>query len=47
MSCSDRILNIEGYVLAQVPDDGVDSSTVSKDEGNSVNNRICFLKGCK
>ena len=47
MSCSDRILNIEGYICAQIPDDGVASSFVSKDKGSFVNNRICFLKGCK
>jgi len=47
MSCSDRILNIEGYVFAQVLDEGVGSSLMSKDMGSSVNNRICFLRGFK
>ena len=47
MSCSDRILKIEGYVFAQVPDEGVGSSSISKDMGSSMNNRICVLRGFK
>ena len=45
MSLSDRILNIEGYVSAQVLDEGVSSSLASKDAGNFVNNRISLTRG--
>ena len=45
MSCSDLILNIEGYVSAQVFDEGVSSSLMSKDMGSFVNNRISLTRG--
>ena len=47
MSCSDSILNTEGYVSAQCPEEGVGSSLISKDAGSFVNNRICLPRGFK
>ncbi len=45
MSCSDLILNIEGYVSAQLRDEGVGSSLALKDAGNFRNNRISLARG--
>ena len=45
MSNSDFILNIEGYVSAQLFEQGDGSSLASKDTGSFMNNRISFLRG--
>jgi hypothetical protein len=38
-------LNIEGYVSAQLLEDGVGSSLASKDAGSFVNNLISLIRG--
>jgi hypothetical protein len=45
MSCPDFILKIEGYVSAQLRDEGVGSSLISKDTGNFTNSRISLARG--